>query len=98
VNPANFGLRIVEPLKELYKDGVRKVGKALGLPQKVIDRKPFLVWTLARGAALRIADTADAPLSGFRPATITSAPAVASARAVSYPSPPGPVTTAKRPL
>jgi len=41
LNPANFGLRIVEPLKELYKDGVRKVGKALGLPQRVIERKPF---------------------------------------------------------
>jgi len=41
VNPANFGLKIVEPLKELFKHEVRRVGKALGLPAKVIERKPF---------------------------------------------------------
>jgi GMP synthase (glutamine-hydrolysing) len=36
-----FGYRIVEPLVELRKDGVRKVGKALGLPPEVFDRIPF---------------------------------------------------------
>jgi GMP synthase (glutamine-hydrolysing) len=36
-----FGYRILEPLVELRKDGVRKLGKALGLPQEVFDRIPF---------------------------------------------------------
>ena len=36
-----FGYRIVEPLIQLRKDGVRKVGKALGLPSALFDRIPF---------------------------------------------------------
>jgi len=36
-----FGYRILEPLIQLRKDGVRKVGKALGLPAEVFDRIPF---------------------------------------------------------
>jgi GMP synthase (glutamine-hydrolysing) len=36
-----FGYRIIEPLIELRKDGVRKVGQALGLPREVFDRIPF---------------------------------------------------------
>jgi GMP synthase (glutamine-hydrolysing) len=36
-----FGYRIIEPLIQLRKDGVRKVGKALGLPAEVFDRIPF---------------------------------------------------------
>jgi GMP synthase (glutamine-hydrolysing) len=36
-----FGYRIIEPLIQLRKDGVRKVGKALGLPQRVFKRIPF---------------------------------------------------------
>jgi len=36
-----FGYRIVEPLIQLRKDGVRKVGKALGLPIALFDRIPF---------------------------------------------------------
>jgi GMP synthase (glutamine-hydrolysing) len=36
-----FGYRIIEPLIELRKDGVRKVGKDLGLPRDVFDRIPF---------------------------------------------------------
>ncbi len=41
VNPALFGLKVLEPLKTLYKDDVRKVAKALGLPRKHYERKPF---------------------------------------------------------
>ncbi|MDP4008207.1 MAG: glutamine-hydrolyzing GMP synthase [Candidatus Peregrinibacteria bacterium] len=33
--------RIIEPIKELYKDEVRMVGRKLGLPDKMIDRHPF---------------------------------------------------------
>ncbi len=36
-----FGYRIIEPLIQLRKDGVRKVGKALGLPDEISGRIPF---------------------------------------------------------
>jgi GMP synthase (glutamine-hydrolysing) len=36
-----FGYRILEPLVQLRKDGVRKLGKALGLPSELFDRIPF---------------------------------------------------------
>jgi GMP synthase (glutamine-hydrolysing) len=36
-----FGYRILEPLIQLRKDGVRKVGKALGLPAEIFGRIPF---------------------------------------------------------
>jgi GMP synthase (glutamine-hydrolysing) len=36
-----FGYRILEPLIELRKDGVREVGRALGLPEKLFGRIPF---------------------------------------------------------
>ncbi|MGD0808023.1 MAG: ExsB family transcriptional regulator [Anaerolineales bacterium] len=36
-----FGYRILEPLIQLRKDGVRKVGRALGLPPDTFGRMPF---------------------------------------------------------
>ena len=36
-----FGYRIIEPLVQLRKDGVRKIGKALGLPAELFERIPF---------------------------------------------------------
>jgi GMP synthase (glutamine-hydrolysing) len=36
-----FGYGIIEPLVQLRKDGVRKVGKALGLPTEMFERIPF---------------------------------------------------------
>lgn len=36
-----FGYRIIEPLVQLRKDGVRKLGKALGLPAEQFKRIPF---------------------------------------------------------
>jgi GMP synthase (glutamine-hydrolysing) len=36
-----FGYKIIEPLIQLRKEGVRKVGKAVGLPPEQFDRIPF---------------------------------------------------------
>ena len=36
-----FGYHIIEPLIQLRKDGVRKIGKALGLPTELFERIPF---------------------------------------------------------
>jgi len=36
-----FGYRIIEPLIQLRKDGVRKIGKTLGLPAELFERIPF---------------------------------------------------------
>lgn len=33
--------RLVEPLSQLYKDEVRQVGRAIGLPDELLDRHPF---------------------------------------------------------
>lgn len=41
LNPANFGLKIIEPLREIYKHQVREVAKKVGLPKKFYERKPF---------------------------------------------------------
>ena len=42
INPQEaFGYKIIEPLIQLRKDGVRRVGKALGLPPELFERIPF---------------------------------------------------------
>jgi GMP synthase (glutamine-hydrolysing) len=38
---AAFGYKILEPLIQLRKDGVRKLGRALGLPNSIFNRIPF---------------------------------------------------------
>jgi GMP synthase (glutamine-hydrolysing) len=38
---ATFGYKIIEPLVQLRKDGVRKVAAALGLPESIYNRMPF---------------------------------------------------------
>ncbi len=39
--PADLGFQLVEPLRYLFKDEVRRVGHELGLPPSLIDRQPF---------------------------------------------------------
>ena len=39
--PKDMKLRVVEPLRLLFKDEVRRVGKALGLDPKILGRHPF---------------------------------------------------------
>jgi GMP synthase (glutamine-hydrolysing) len=39
--PMNMKLKLIEPLRELFKDEVRALGTQLGLPREMIQRQPF---------------------------------------------------------
>ncbi len=39
--PEKMRLKVVEPLRSLFKDEVRRVGKAIGLPDNLLNRHPF---------------------------------------------------------
>jgi GMP synthase (glutamine-hydrolysing) len=39
--PEQLGLKLLEPLRELFKDEVRELGVALGLPRNMVYRHPF---------------------------------------------------------
>jgi GMP synthase (glutamine-hydrolysing) len=39
--PERMDLKLIEPLRELFKDEVRRVGETLGLPKSIVMRQPF---------------------------------------------------------
>jgi GMP synthase (glutamine-hydrolysing) len=39
--PEKMKLKLIEPLKDLFKDEVRKIGRDLGMPDEILQRQPF---------------------------------------------------------
>jgi len=39
--PANMKLKLIEPLRDLFKDEVRRIGRDLQMPEDILERQPF---------------------------------------------------------
>ena len=66
--PADMKLKLVEPLRYLFKDEVRRIGSELGLPEDIVQRQPFP----GPGLAVRVIG----PLTGERLEVLRAADAI----------------------
>jgi GMP synthase (glutamine-hydrolysing) len=39
--PENMKMKLIEPLRDLFKDEVRRIGRDLGMPEEILERQPF---------------------------------------------------------
>jgi len=76
-----FGYKIIEPLVQIRKDGVRKVAEALGLPESVYNRMPFPGPALA---ARVIGDATPEKIEIVRQATVITEEELSDSGAFQY--------------
>jgi GMP synthase (glutamine-hydrolysing) len=76
-----FGYKIIEPLVQLRKDGVRKVAEAAGLPESIFNRMPFPGPALA---ARVIGEVTPEKIKTVRQATVITEEVLAGVKAFQY--------------